>query len=726
MNVLCKFCFAKHWLDEKISRSSAVDPLFGSCCLQGKVRIDYVDALPQSLHALFFGDGRVEKEFRSNIRRYNKAFAFTSSGGSWRLDGAVFDGRGPPTFKIQGELYHQIGPLEPDSSSTPLYSQLYILDPDDALQRRMGNNRCTAVETMTLLQQIILDCNPFVRVYCQAKDLADKSMLPNYYLKLDLLRASDQRRYNRPSGCTELAAIIPGDVDSFINSRQIVIRRRGGALMRITEVHPAYVPLHFPLLAPTGQMGWHPEMQYTFLDSHKKRTRKKLTFCDFLKHRLHVRPTEIESDHYFKAGLLYQEYLVDMWAAAEHARLDWIRTHQTNLRAELYSGLVDALREGLDPNSIGRKVILPATFTSGPWFMQKNLQNALALLRVFKGSDLFITFTANPAWPEVVAALLPGQTASERPDIVARVFFLKFMSLLNDVMKRRVFGHAVGYVYTVEYQKRGLPHIHLIVFLHPDSRLSTSERVDTFISTEFPDSTLQPELFELVKTHMVHGPCGKNTYSSCLNEKKECSKGFPKPFQAETEITGHSYVKTRRRVMDREVMIRNVAVDNRSIVSYSPYLLQRYRAHINVECTTGFNAIKYIYKVRRLLSVDINFVHQFSVCIQRPRPRNNCCPRREWGLSYVPGRNKVVFGRALCWIFGGFCPNYGMAYTPSMFSVLMMIASPQPKLGVSFCYSVTSPPRKRATCHFQCRRLSRRRTSLRDCARYTTYCVFQG
>ena len=23
----------------------------------------------------------------------------------------MFDGRGPPTYKIQGELYHQIGPL---------------------------------------------------------------------------------------------------------------------------------------------------------------------------------------------------------------------------------------------------------------------------------------------------------------------------------------------------------------------------------------------------------------------------------------------------------------------------------------------------------------------------------------------------------------------------------------------------------------------------------------
>ena len=39
--------------------------------------------------------------------------------------------------------------------------------------------------------------------------------------------------------------------------------------------------------------------------------------------------------------------------------------------------------------------------------------------------DLFLTFTCNPKWPEIVANLLPGQTASDRPDLVARVFKLK-------------------------------------------------------------------------------------------------------------------------------------------------------------------------------------------------------------------------------------------------------------------------------------------------------------
>lgn len=516
-------------------------------------------------------------------------------------------------------MYHHIGPLFPEGERAPLYSQLYIYDPADALQHRKNNNPQTRSSTMTAIQHVIMECNPLVQVYLHAAALARASSLPEYRLKLDFLRATDRRRYNLPSTQYELAAIIPGDVETLTNPRDVIVRARGGALMRISELHPSYIALHFPLLAPTGQESWTTDWRYRFLPHHHvgPRTRLFMTFCDFLKHRLHIRPCEFESNHYYLAGPLLQEFIVDMWAASEHSRLEWIRYHQETIRADLYSGVVDALREGLDLSSVGRKVILPSSFTSGPRFMQKNLQDALALLRIFKGSDLFITFTANPAWLEISEALLPGQAASDRPDLVARVFNLKFTALLNDIMKRRIFGHALGYVYTIEYQKRGLPHAHLIVFLHADSRLSTPERVDAFISTEFPDVDKNPVLHELVKTHMTHGPCGVHNYSSCLNNKQECTKGFPKPFQSETDITGETYVKTRRRNDGRSFTVRNGVVDNRYVVSYSPYLLLRYQAHINVECTNGFNAIKYIYKVtsfdvvpHRLLTFYVQYVYK--------------------------------------------------------------------------------------------------------------------
>ena len=64
----------------------------------------------------------------------------------------------------------------------------------------------------------------------------------------------------------------------------------------------------------------------------------------------------------------------------EHSRLTWVRDNQKKLRVELYNGVVDALHEGLDLASIGKKVVLPASFTGGPRFMQRSLQNTLSLL----------------------------------------------------------------------------------------------------------------------------------------------------------------------------------------------------------------------------------------------------------------------------------------------------------------------------------------------------------
>jgi hypothetical protein len=322
------------------------------------VSIDFVAHLPSDLYKYFVSDEEDPVEFRSHIRRYNKAFAFTSSGGPWRLDGSVFDGRGPPTFKIQGELYHRIGPLWPEEGRAPLYSQLYIYDPLEALEHRHNNNPQTRRKTMAFLQDLLHNCNPFVTVYEQAAVLTRSCSLPAYHLKLDFLEASDRRRYNLPTTHHELAAIIPGDVDTCVDSRSIIVREKGGPLIRITEIHPSYVALHFPLLAPTGQSGWHKELRYTFADSRPRGNSKRefISYCDFLKHRLHIRPLAIESDHYFRAGFLLQEFIVDSWAAAEHSRLEWIRNNQHTIRAELYCGVVDALREGLDLSTVGARL----------------------------------------------------------------------------------------------------------------------------------------------------------------------------------------------------------------------------------------------------------------------------------------------------------------------------------------------------------------------------------
>ena len=94
----------------------------------------------------------------------------------------------------------------------------------------------------------------------------------------------------------------------------------------------------------------------------------------------------------------------------------------------------------------------------------------MAICRQFYKPDLFLTMTANPKWPEITNSLFPGQTATDCPDIVSRVFEQKKKALLK-LIDNGFFGIPVAHIHTIEFQKRGLPHIHLLIFLQPQDRI---------------------------------------------------------------------------------------------------------------------------------------------------------------------------------------------------------------------------------------------------------------
>ena len=97
--------------------------------------------------------------------------------------------------------------------------------------------------------------------------------------------------------------------------------------------------------------------------------------------------------------------------------------------------------------------------------MNSRYQDAMAIVRVKGKPDLFVTFTCNPKWLEIVEELLPGQQAEDRPDIAARVFKMKLDELIKDIDQRKIFGKVAAQIHVVEFQKRGLPHVHIFLIL---------------------------------------------------------------------------------------------------------------------------------------------------------------------------------------------------------------------------------------------------------------------
>lgn len=102
--------------------------------------------------------------------------------------------------------------------------------------------------------------------------------------------------------------------------------------------------------------------------------------------------------------------------------------------------MMDYINNGSSETS--RPIILPSTFQGSPRNMRERYHDAMAMVTKYGKPDLFITMTCNPYWPEIKNNLFEGQTTADRPDLVARVFNLKFKALINDIVSGKVFGEV--------------------------------------------------------------------------------------------------------------------------------------------------------------------------------------------------------------------------------------------------------------------------------------------
>ena len=90
-------------------------------------------------------------------------------------------------------------------------------------------------------------------------------------------------------------------------------------------------------------------------------------------------------------------------------------------------------------------------------------------------------------------------------------------------------------VWVVEFQKRGLPHVHMLVILDKESKMRTLDTIDIMVSAELPNITTHPLAYETMTRTMIHGPCGAiNLTATCMKDGK-CSKRYPREFNNEID-----------------------------------------------------------------------------------------------------------------------------------------------------------------------------------------------
>jgi hypothetical protein len=624
----CPYCQAQKFQAELSRTNMCCDK--GQNCAMGDL---FTMPPPEPLNNYLNDPAKIRERnlLKQNSRGFNNALAMASTGAHFTHPRDGFS-----MIAVSGAIHHLLGPLLPTGTAAHRFSQIYIMDPHAALRRRMDilglggdPSHADRVNMLRDLQNMLWNCNLYVRTYQQARDIPEEEA-PDFEFVINTDGTADMRRYNAPTGvgADQLGGLIPGEGSDAtrharVRGRVDVLNANGNVpLTEIHDNHPAFAPLRYPFMHPRGEPGWSPrtilkrpsppgqrrgaapamqaEEDEGDVDPDEdvdmgeeggappgprqggRGRQTHVTYHEHVVWYMHDRPRS--NSYFMKFGTLSQEWIIDQCGVIQQQRLRWCALNQVTLRAESYRGARDAMRRGDDDvQNIGTHIVLPATFVGGPRYYVQCYQYAMAIVRKFGKPDLFITMTCNPQWEEIQRELEPGAGPNDRVDLIARVFKLKLDALLDDVMKKGVFGRVIGHVHVIEFQKRGLPHAHILVILANEDKPRGPADYDAMVCAEIPDPATHPALYKVVTGSMLHGPCGGAHPTAVCMKNGECSKRYPRPFEEETVESRNGYPVYRRRDHGRTHTKQGFEFDNTRVIPYNPWLSEKYACHINVE-----------------------------------------------------------------------------------------------------------------------------------------------
>ncbi|XP_074346774.1 uncharacterized protein LOC141685581 [Apium graveolens] len=192
--------------------------------------------------------------------------------------------------------------------------------------------------------------------------------------------------------------------------------------------------------------------------------------------------------------------------------------------------------------------------------MSQYFKDSLEICRAIGLPSLFLTMTCNSKWPEIqeMLKMLPNVDPVDVPNIVSRMC--------------------------------GLPHMHMLIWLSPESRPNSIEKVDQLVSAEIPDKNSVPIAYEVVKNYMMHGPCGKDLYTSPYMVKGKCI------FNGNTYFDDCGFPVNRRCNTGRVINKKGINLDNQYVVPYNRDLILQFQCHINLEICNSSRSLKYLFK----------------------------------------------------------------------------------------------------------------------------------
>ena len=257
--------------------------------------------------------------------------------------------------------------------------------------------------------------------------------------------------------------------------------------------------LCFPTLFPSGRFG----------ESHDRST--PISLSEYAKSRLLNKNSRFRKDSQYVFYLLWQKEMHEI-AAGVYNLMKGTRQHA--LPVGEFMDRVSNSDENIEGNL--STVFQSVRGSKQYWYRSE----VLCMVREYGSPTLFLTLSCAEYESLEISRYLRkvndvpdsypiGKLCTEDPISVSRKFSPKFHDFFV-IIKGQLLGQVTHYFYQKEYQARGAPHYHMILWIDGDPTVGKDDPEEVLqwiqerITCRIPEEDSNPELHQLVNKYQCH------------------------------------------------------------------------------------------------------------------------------------------------------------------------------------------------------------------------------
>jgi len=132
----------------------------------------------------------------------------------------------------------------------------------------------------------------------------------------------------------EVTTLMVGNGSEAVDRRDVIVAQQADPFQRISELHVGYMALHYLLLFPYGEDGWHPNIPLNGVvadadleeEAEHKKKHRNVIMAKFYGYRLQHRDTY--GIVLFRGDRLMHQYIVDAYVAIKQNSLKYLRLNK--------------------------------------------------------------------------------------------------------------------------------------------------------------------------------------------------------------------------------------------------------------------------------------------------------------------------------------------------------------------------------------------------------------